>query len=97
MQALQPVTRYSTCHPAGKACKTSKAAPDRISLDSQMVNQAKECLRLTKEQEIIRKSLDRGHCSSVLCRRWSNHGALRQTLADEFTWLRQDQIGLVEL
>jgi hypothetical protein len=75
----------------------SKAASDRISLDSQPVNQAKERRRLTKEQEIVRESLDRGDGSPVLCQRGSDHGARRQTLTDEFAWLRQDQVRLVEL
>src|SRR3984957_9206305 len=71
-------------------------APNRISFDSELVYQAKERLRLTKEQEVIRKSLDRGYGSPLFCRRGSNHRALRQTLADKFAWLRQDQVRLVE-
>ncbi len=75
----------------------SKAASDRIGLDSQPVNQAKERRRLTKEQEIIRESLDRGDGAPVLCQRGADHGARRQTLADELARLRQDQVRLIEL
>jgi hypothetical protein len=81
----------------GELTPKSKAASDRISLDSELVNQAKERRRLTQEQEVIRESLDRSDGSSVLCQRWSNHRARRQTLADKFAWLRQDQVRLVEL
>ena len=79
-----------------RACNQSKTASDRIGLDSQLVNQAEERRRLTKEQEVIRESLDRGDGSSVLGQRWANHGARGQTLANKFAWLRQDQVRLVE-
>jgi hypothetical protein len=74
-----------------------KAALDRISLDSQAVNQLKEGWHLIKEQEVIRESLDSGDGSPVLCQRWPNHGTSRQILTDKFARLRQDQVRLVEL
>ena len=74
-----------------------KAAPDRISLDSQPANQTKERGRLTKEQEVIRESLDCGHGPSFFRRSGSNHGALGQVFADELAGLGQDQVRLVEL
>jgi len=74
-----------------------KATSDRISLDSQPVNQSKKRRRLTKEQEVIRESLDRRDRSPILCQGWPDHGARRQTLADKFAWFWQDQVRLVEL
>jgi len=67
MQALQPVTRYSACLRQGESLQQLKAASDRISLDSQPVNQVKEGRHLIKEQEIIGESLDSGDRSPVLC------------------------------
>jgi hypothetical protein len=71
-----------------------KAASNRISFDGKPVNQRKESLRLTQEQEIVSEGLDRGDRSPVLCQSWPNHGTLRQTLADESAGLRQNQVRL---
>src|SRR5258708_20900333 len=71
-----------------------KAASDRISIDSQPLNQAKERRRLTQEQEVIREGVNSGDCAPVLCQRWPNYGAWRQTLADKFAGLRQNQVRL---
>jgi hypothetical protein len=97
MRTLQPVSRGSARPNNRGELQQSKAASDRIGLDSQLVNQAEERRRLTKEQEVIRESLDGGDCSTVLCQRWPDHGAWRQTLADKFAMLGQDQVRLVEL
>jgi hypothetical protein len=94
MQALQPVTRYSACLQQGESLQQLKAPSDRISFDSQLLNQAEERRRLTKKQEVIRESLDSGDRSRVLCQRWPNYGTRRQTLADKFARLRQDQVRL---
>ena|SRR6266403_85594 len=97
MRTLQLVTRGSARPNNRGELQQSKAASDRISLDRQPVNQVKEGRYLTKEQEVIRESLDGGDGSTVLCQRWPDHGAWRQTLADKFARLGQDQVRLVEL
>jgi len=51
---------------------------------------------LTKEQEVIRESLDCGYGTPFFRRSGSNHRAVRQILTDEFARLRQDQVRLVE-
>jgi hypothetical protein len=73
MQALHPVNGYNACPDSRREMQQSKTTSDRISLDSQAVNQAKERRRLTKEQEIVRESLDGGDGSPVLCQRGPDH------------------------
>jgi hypothetical protein len=96
MRTLQPVTGDSARPNNREELAQLKAAPDRISLDSQAVHQLKEGWHLIKEQEVIRESLDRGDGPPVLCQRWPNHGTSRQTLADKFAGLGQNQVRLIE-
>src|ERR1700724_368506 len=95
MQALHSVN--NTAPAQERDLQQSKAALNRISLDSQLVNQAEERRRLTKEHQVIRESLNRGDCAPVLRQRWPDHRAMRQTFADKFARLGQNLVGLSKL
>ena len=74
----------------------SKSSRNRIGLHCEPIYQCEERARLTEEQQIIRKRLDRRHRAAIAGRRRSNHRAFWKVLADEITRLGQDQISLVQ-
>src|SRR4029077_7293355 len=64
-----------------------------ICLLGQLVQKGKECWRLADEKPHVSQELDHAHGNS-LCLSRTNNRAYREAWAEEWAWLRHDQIGL---
>ncbi len=93
MTHLQSLRRQSTIHFSLVVAFVLYSISRRCYLHDQL----EECLALIQEKIVSCEGLDSGYGASILRQRRPDDGNRGQIRAEEFTRLRQDQVGLEHL